>query len=154
MYRYIIISVADPIRMFLSLSSGSFYHQAKIVRKTLIPTVVWPFYDFLSLKNDVNVPSISINQINIEKYFLLPFWISLTKIAGPGSESGSGSVSVSQSYGSADPDSSQNVTDPQHRIKVVKRTPLGLQRPASSKNFRTKHYTGGQGVGLSQLFTF
>jgi hypothetical protein len=33
--------------------SGSFYHQAKIVRKTLIPTVC----DFLSSKNDVNVPS-------------------------------------------------------------------------------------------------
>jgi hypothetical protein len=30
--------------------SGSFYHQAKIVRKTLIPTVLWLLYDFLSLK--------------------------------------------------------------------------------------------------------
>ncbi len=28
-------------------------HQAKIVRKTLIPTVLWLLYDFLSLKNDV-----------------------------------------------------------------------------------------------------
>jgi hypothetical protein len=33
--------------------SGSFYHQAKIVRKTLIPTVLWLLYDFLSFKNDV-----------------------------------------------------------------------------------------------------
>jgi hypothetical protein len=32
--------------------SGSFYYHAKIVRKTLIP-----LFDFLSLKNDVNVPS-------------------------------------------------------------------------------------------------
>jgi hypothetical protein len=30
--------------------SGSFYHQAKIVRKTLIPTVFWLLFDFLSLK--------------------------------------------------------------------------------------------------------
>ncbi len=37
--------------------SGSFYHQAKIVRKTLIPTVLLLFYDFLSLKNNVNVSS-------------------------------------------------------------------------------------------------
>ncbi len=35
--------------------SGSFYH-AKIVRKTLIPTILWLFLN-LSLKNDVNVPS-------------------------------------------------------------------------------------------------
>ncbi len=33
--------------------SGSHYHQAKIVRKTLISTVFWLFFDFLSLKNDV-----------------------------------------------------------------------------------------------------
>jgi hypothetical protein len=38
--------------------SGSFYHRAKIVRKTLIPTVVLLYYFItLSLKNDVNVPS-------------------------------------------------------------------------------------------------
>ncbi len=35
--------------------SGSFYHQAKIVKIPLIPTVLWLLYDFLSLKNDVNV---------------------------------------------------------------------------------------------------
>ncbi len=29
----------------------------KLVRKTLIPTILWPFFDFLSLKNDVYVPS-------------------------------------------------------------------------------------------------
>jgi hypothetical protein len=37
--------------------SGSFYHQAKTVRKTLIPTFLGLLFDFLSLKNDVNVPS-------------------------------------------------------------------------------------------------
>jgi hypothetical protein len=35
---------------------GSFYHQAKIVRKTSIPTVLWILHDFLSLENDLNVP--------------------------------------------------------------------------------------------------
>ncbi len=48
--------------------SGSFYryHQAKIVRKTLIFTVLWLLLDFLSLKNDVNVPSKSNKQVNDE----------------------------------------------------------------------------------------
>ncbi len=31
----------------------SFYHQAKIVRKRLIPTVLWLLFYLLSLKNDV-----------------------------------------------------------------------------------------------------
>jgi hypothetical protein len=35
----------------------SFYIQAKIVRKTLIPTVLLLLFDFLSLKNDVNEAS-------------------------------------------------------------------------------------------------
>ncbi len=47
--------------------SGSFYHQAKIVWKTLIPTVLWLLYDFLSLKNDVNAPFKSNKQKNYEK---------------------------------------------------------------------------------------
>jgi hypothetical protein len=42
-------------------------HQAKIVRKTLIPTVLLLLFDFLSLKNDVNVPS----ESNMKKNFLL-----------------------------------------------------------------------------------
>jgi hypothetical protein len=42
--------------------SGSFYPQAKIVRKTLISTVLQLLNDFLSLKNDVNVPSKSIKK--------------------------------------------------------------------------------------------
>jgi hypothetical protein len=47
--------------------SGSFYHQAIIVRKTMIPTVLLILLDFLSLKNDVNVPSISGKQKNFKK---------------------------------------------------------------------------------------
>jgi hypothetical protein len=39
-------------------------HQAKKVRKTLILTVLLLLLDFLSLKNDVNVPSKSHKQKN------------------------------------------------------------------------------------------
>jgi hypothetical protein len=47
--------------------SGSFYHQAEIVRKTLIPTVLLLLYYFLSLKNDVHVSSKSYKQKNLGK---------------------------------------------------------------------------------------
>ncbi len=36
---------------------GSFHQQVEKCGKTLISTVLWLLYDFLSLKNDVNVPS-------------------------------------------------------------------------------------------------
>ncbi len=73
---------------------------------------VTPF-DFLSLKNDVNVPSKSNRQKKLcyKICFLLASWRSMTKIAGSGSRSGSGSIS--QKHGSADPDPPQNVMDPQ-----------------------------------------
>jgi hypothetical protein len=45
-------------------SESGFFHQAKIVRKTLIPTVFWLILDFLSSKNDVNEPSKSNKQEN------------------------------------------------------------------------------------------
>jgi hypothetical protein len=45
------------------------YHQAKKVRKTLIPIVLGLLFDFLSLKNDVNVPSKS----NKQNFFKLVF---------------------------------------------------------------------------------
>ncbi len=99
--------------------SGSFYQQAKIIRKTLIPTVLWLLLDFLSLKNDGNVPSKSNKQQNlkIRLVFLLAPWRSMTKIAG----SGSGSGSISQTYGSADPvpDPYQNVVDLEHSLYHV-----------------------------------
>ncbi len=87
--------------------SGSFDHQTKIVRKTFICTVLRLLYDFLSLKNDVNVPSKRKRQKKLEtKIISLASWRSLTKRAE--SEAGS----VRQKYGSADPDPYQNVTDP------------------------------------------
>jgi hypothetical protein len=50
--------------------SGPFYHYAKRVRKTLIPTVCDSFR-LLSLKNDVNVPSESNKQNNFFKISFL-----------------------------------------------------------------------------------
>ncbi len=71
----------------ISQRSGSFYHQAKIVRKTLISTVLWLLFDFLSLENDVNVPSKStVPVISRKTFFYLVFvasWRSMTKIADP-----------------------------------------------------------------------
>ncbi len=96
----------------ISHRSGSFHHYAKIVRKTLIPTVLWLLYEFLTLKNDVTVPSKRNKQKKIFfKNFLLTSSRSLTKIAGSTSTSGS----ISQRYGSAneDPDPFQNFMDPQ-----------------------------------------
>jgi hypothetical protein len=78
-------------------------------------------FDFLSLKNDVNVASKSNKQKKLCKKinFLLASWRSMTKTAGSGSESGS----ISQTHGSADPDPDQpqNVMDPQH-WKIVWKT--------------------------------
>ncbi len=84
----------------------------------MISTVLWLLFDFLSLKNDVKVPSKSTMQKNFLKVFsfLLASWRSMMKIEGSGSASGSasGSGSISQRHGSADPDPHQNVMDPEH----------------------------------------
>ncbi len=103
-----------------------------IVRKTLIPTVLWLLFDLLSLKNYVNVPSKSNKQKSLKNIFLLASWRSMTKIAA-GSKSGS----ISQRHGSAypDPDPHQNVMDPQHCHKGTKAFLKGRQ-PGSLVNFR------------------
>jgi hypothetical protein len=72
--------------------SGSFYHKAKIVRKTSIPTVLRLLLDFLFKKNYGNIP--------------LKGKKTETKMAGSGS--------ISQRHESTDPDPHQNVTDPEH----------------------------------------
>jgi hypothetical protein len=52
----------------------------------------------------------------------------MMKVEGSGSESGSGSIS--QRHGSADPDPHQNVMDPQHCAKLIKRVfKLGIYIP-------------------------
>ncbi len=53
----------DPFSQRYGSASGSFYHQAKIVRKkTLILTVLWLLFGILSLKNYVTVTSKNIKQ--------------------------------------------------------------------------------------------
>jgi hypothetical protein len=75
---------------------------------------VTSLYDFLSLKNDVNVPSKSNKQKKLRKIiFLLTSCRSLTKIAGSGS--------ISQRYGSADPDPYKNCMNPQHCFYIYRR---------------------------------
>jgi hypothetical protein len=79
-------SASGSINQIYGSDSGSFYHQAKVEIKTLIPTVLWLLYDFLSLKNDVNVRYLQ--KVISKKKFLLTSWRSLTKIAGSGFASG------------------------------------------------------------------
>ncbi len=62
-------------------------------------------------------------------YFLLESWKSLTRRAG------SGSGSVTQWHGSADPDPNQNVTDPQHCLKTIKY----YQRKKAVQNLRNNN---------------
>ncbi len=100
--------------------SGSFYHQAKIVRKPFIPAALWLLFDFLSLKSDVNVPSISNKQKN---FILNLFFVAIlkveTKIAGSGS--------ISQRHGSSDPD-----PDP-HQMSWIHTTTLLEKKKKQTK---------------------
>ncbi len=101
-----------PLRILLSSSKNS--------RKNLIPTDLWLLFDLLSLK--MKLQKVINKKLWRKKYFWLPSWRSLTKIAGSGSGSGFGSESksVSQRYGSVDPDPYQNVTEPQHWRKDIR----------------------------------
>ncbi len=55
----------DPLVRGTDPESGCFYHRAKMVRKTLTPTVLWVRYDFLPLEYDENVPAKSNEQKNL-----------------------------------------------------------------------------------------
>ncbi len=67
----------DPLIRGMDLDAGSFYHWGKIVRKTLISTVLWLLFDFLPLKNDVKVPSKSNMQKN---FFLKLVFVGILKV--------------------------------------------------------------------------
>ncbi len=60
MFLGLLDPVLDPL--VRGTDQGLFYHQAKVVRKALIPTVLWLIFYFLSLKNELNVPSKCNNQ--------------------------------------------------------------------------------------------
>ncbi len=64
--------------------SGSFYHQAKLKRKTLIPAVLWLLFDFnlwKMMKNYVNIPSYAFeitpkfNKIDGNTEFICIRWV-------------------------------------------------------------------------------
>ncbi len=65
----------------------------------------------------------------------------MTKIAGSGSESGSGSIS--QRHGSADPDQDppQNVMDPQHCSLHRRPGPGGAEEDAESRDGKNSQTT-------------
>ncbi len=86
------LGIPDPDPLVRESESGSSHHQAKIVRKPLISTVLRLLYDFLSVKNDVNVLSNSIKQT---KLFL-----------------------VLRSQQNPDPDPLVRCTDPRIRIRT------------------------------------
>ncbi len=92
--------------------SGSFCHQAKIIRKTLIPTVLWLLYDFLTYKNDENVPS----KINTKQKKI--FFVGVLKVKDGNSRIRCRNGSIGQRHESVDTDTDpyQNVTDPQHSL--------------------------------------
>ncbi len=93
--------------------AGSFYHQTKIIRKTLIPTVLLLLFYFVSLKNDVYVPSKSNKLENFNKK---KFFVGLLKV---NDENWRIRIRIQIHYSDAwisgfDPDPHQNVMDPQH----------------------------------------
>ncbi len=79
-------------------------HQAKIVRKTLIPTVLWFLFDFISLKNYICKCT-----FKKQENFLFKI-VFCWRLEG----AGSGSGYISHRYGSTDLDPYQIVTDPQN----------------------------------------
>ncbi len=71
--------------------SGSFNHQAKIVRKTFISNVLWLLYDFFIFEECCHAPLKSNRQkkLSTKIYFSLVSWRSLTKRPRAGAGSGS-----------------------------------------------------------------
>jgi hypothetical protein len=109
--------------------SGSFHHQAKIVRNTLISTCFETFFMTFYLKEWCKCTSVLDSDPHPDLYVFGP----------PGSASGS----VSQSYGFDDPDPHpgpyQSVTDTQHWFRHANRIssliPVGIPCVSWSLSF-------------------
>jgi hypothetical protein len=56
------LGLLDPDLLVRNMDPVPYNHQAEIVRKTLIFTVLLLLFDFLPLKNYVNVPSKTTKQ--------------------------------------------------------------------------------------------
>jgi hypothetical protein len=90
------LGIPDPLVRGMDLDLlRSFHHQSKIVRKTYISIVLRLLSDFVCLKNDVNISlkSTVICKKKLKKYII--FCCCLEE--------------------EQDPDSDQNVTDPERR---------------------------------------
>jgi hypothetical protein len=86
------VTDSDPLVRVMDPDLDPSIIKQKIVRKTLIPIVLWLFYDFLSL---IMYLQKVINRKTLKIVFLLASWRSIKKIAGSGTISqrrGSGSV--------------------------------------------------------------
>ncbi len=122
----------DPLVRGTDPDSGSFYHQAKIVRNPWIPT----FCDFF-----MTVYLWKLYKYTFKKY---------------PAENGSGSIG--QRHGSADPDPApyQNVTDPQHwKVKIYYSLEPQLQTVWSLiPGSRLSSISSSSSAKLSSISTF
>ncbi len=84
--------------------SGSFYHHVKIIRN-LESNYFMTLFDFLSLKNNVNIPSKS-NKILKRKLFVFSFVLFFASILKVNDENSRIRIQ--------DADTQQNVMDPEH----------------------------------------
>ncbi len=103
-------------------------------------------FEFISLKNDVKVPSKSNKQKNFNLFFLLASWRSMTKTVG------SRSGSISQMHGSADPDPHQNVDLPTGALFCPPHSPF-RQRYLSSHSLNLSSISVS-GETLPTLYKF
>ncbi len=85
--------------------SGSFYHHAKIVRKTLFSTIL-EFFGLFIFENDVNVPSKSKKQKIV---FFYLFFVGILKVNNENSR-----IRIQD----PDPDPLVNGMDPQIRMRI------------------------------------
>ncbi len=109
--RRICMNWASWIRIRILLPSN------KNSKKTLIPTVLWLLFDFLSLKNDVNYLQKLISRITVLKKLI---FVGFLKVYDENRRIWIQIRIFSQRHGSADPDPDphQNVLDTQHCLNL------------------------------------
>ncbi len=99
------VSFLIRIRDYL-YGSRSLCQQAKTLRKNLDSPVLCFRFNLLSLKTDINVPSVSNKQKNVGEKLTFCWHLESHK-----KRAGSGSVSLIQGYGYGSADPYQNVTN-------------------------------------------
>ncbi len=106
------------------------------VSKFTRPEPVRPlFFKITTLYNRSHIYVLLIVSGKLWRDLVKSYWRSMTKIAGSGFASGSGSIS--QRHGSPDPDPHQNVMDPEHWKKLCPPSSLAWcwqQTPAAQRS--------------------